>query len=202
MPNKIPHRKKVRHYHEPGDFHELTFSCYHRMPLLTNDAFRQHLARSIDDALVSEDFRLVSFVFMPEHVHLLVYPTRNVATTESVPRFLTAVKNPCSQNIKADLERSGSRLLNRLIVRERPGRTVFRFWQEGPGYDRNLQTETSVMAAIEYIHLNPVRRKLVETAMQWRWSSARWYASDGADIDELLPTIHGPPPELFGLGGS
>lgn len=194
------HRKTIKHYHEPGDIHELTFTCYHRTPLLTNDAYRTHLARSIDNALVEEEFRLIAFVFMPEHVHMLVYPARNDATAECIPRFLAAVKNPCSKNIKSDLEKSGSRLLQRLTVRERPGRTVFRFWQEGPGYDRNLQTEAYVMSAIEYIHLNPVRRRLVKRAVDWRWSSARWYASDGADIDELLPTIHGPPPGLFGVG--
>jgi len=34
------HRKQVRHFHEPGDHHGLTFSCYRRMPLLTNDEWR------------------------------------------------------------------------------------------------------------------------------------------------------------------
>ena len=36
MPSSTPHRKRIRHYHEPGELHECTFSCY-RMPLLTND---------------------------------------------------------------------------------------------------------------------------------------------------------------------
>jgi len=40
--------KRVKHYHEPGDLHELTFSCYRRMPLLTNDAWPAYLAESID----------------------------------------------------------------------------------------------------------------------------------------------------------
>jgi putative transposase len=166
MARKKPHRKKVKHYHEPGDFHELTFSCYHRMPLLTNDTWRRYLSESIEEACSIEEFRLVAFVFMPEHVHLLVYPTRSDADADCISRFLAAVKQPCSQNVKADMEASGSRLLKRLTGRERPGRTVFRFWQEGPGYDRNLQTESAVMATIEYIHLNPVRRKLVQTATQ------------------------------------
>ena len=39
------HRKLVKHYHEPGDFHELTFSCYKRTPLLTNDDWRRRLSR-------------------------------------------------------------------------------------------------------------------------------------------------------------
>jgi putative transposase len=193
----MPHRKTIRHYHEPGDFHELTFSCYRRMPLLTNDAWRCHFARGLDAALVAEQFHLIAFVVMPEHVHLLVWPSRPDAAAEQISRFLIAVKVYASQQVKADLERSVSRLLSKLIVRERPGRTVFRYWQEGPGYDRNLQNEETVSASIEYIHMNPVRRGLCTAAVDWRWSSARWYVSEGTHVDASLPTIHGPPPELF-----
>jgi putative transposase len=69
------HRKTVRHFEEPGHLHELTFSCYQRMPLLTNDDWRVKLARSIDEANAESAVELAAFVFMPEHVHLLVYPT-------------------------------------------------------------------------------------------------------------------------------
>ena len=47
------HRKRVKHFHEPGDLHELTFSCYRRMPLLTNDDWRYRLARSLDAMLAA-----------------------------------------------------------------------------------------------------------------------------------------------------
>ena len=70
-----PHRKQVRHFHEPGDFHELTFSCYRRMPLLTNADWRCRLSGCVDAALEEASFQLVAFVYMPEHIHLLVYPT-------------------------------------------------------------------------------------------------------------------------------
>ena len=46
----MAHRKTVRHFHEPGHLHELTFSCYRRMPLLTNDSWREKLARCVDAA--------------------------------------------------------------------------------------------------------------------------------------------------------
>jgi putative transposase len=73
------YRKKVKHYHEAGDFHELTFSCYRRMPLLTNDLWRMDLAEAIDRSMFRHRFALVAYVFMPEHVHLLVTPlTGNV----------------------------------------------------------------------------------------------------------------------------
>ena len=35
------HRKRIPQYHDPGHIHELTFSCFHRWPLLTND-YLQH----------------------------------------------------------------------------------------------------------------------------------------------------------------
>jgi putative transposase len=53
------------------------------------------------------------------------------------------------------------------------------------------------MAAVEYIHENPVKRKLCKSIDQWKWSSARFYSSDGQTIDEDLPTITKLPPELF-----
>ena len=121
------HRKTVKHYHEPGDCHELTFSCYRRMPLLTNDPWRKLLARQIDTANERHAFRLVAFVFMPEHLHLLVYP---VGESE-VSDLLKAIKKPFSFRIKGLLKEQNSPLLNRLTIRERPGKMSFRYWQEG-----------------------------------------------------------------------
>ena len=68
------HRKTVKHFHEAGQLHELTFSCYQRRPLLTNDTWREKLATCVEAAGDESAVDLVAFVFMPEHVHLLVYP--------------------------------------------------------------------------------------------------------------------------------
>ena len=172
MPPTRPHRKLVKHYHEPGDLHELTFSCYKRQRLLTNDLWRRELARSVDAANEEHQVRLAAFVFMPEHVHLLVLPTR---PEPAIDRYLASIKQPFSKWVKQQLIAAKSALLSRLTVQERPGKTCFRFWQEGPGYDRNLSTTESIEAAIEYIHMNSVRRGLVKRAIDWKWSSASWY---------------------------
>jgi putative transposase len=175
---------------------------------------------AIDRAISSHHFALVAFVLMPEHVHLLVYfrgqaakslaapnrrqwhpvaspPNSTPSIVDELSRLLADVKRPFSGRIKKILAKEGSPLLSRLTVMERPGKPAFRFWQEGPGYDRNLSSQETVLAAIDYIHLNPVRRDLVARAVDWKWSSARWYASDRKDCDPGLPTIHGPPAELF-----
>ena len=194
MKRAASHRKLVRHYNEAGDCHELTFSCYQRWPLLTNDAWREKLSRSIDRAMVGHVFWLVAFVYMPEHVHLLVFPTDPQSEVE---KLLYAVKRPYSYRIKQLLIQAKSPLLERLTVQERPGKMVFRYWQAGPGYDRNLSTPEAVASSIEYIHLNPVRRGLVVDPLQWRWSSCRFYASDGKEHDPALPEIHPLPAEFW-----
>jgi putative transposase len=110
---------------------------------------------------------------------------------------LSAIKRPFSGRIKRILVEHRSPLLRRLTVQERPGKLAFRYWQEGPGYDRNLSQESTVMAAINYIHDNPVRRRLVQSPTEWKWSSARWYAADKQHVDADLPTIHGLPTDFF-----
>jgi len=186
-----PHRKLVKHFHEPGDLHELTFSCYKRQPLLTNDAWREQLAHCIDAAGQQHEMRLAAFVFMPEHVHLLVVPT---GSEPAIDLYLARIKQPFSKWMKQRLVGVESSLINRLTAKERPGKTCFRFWQEGPGYDRNLTTPSVIEAAIEYIHMNPVRRGLVNRAVDWKWSSASWYLLDPPRQQRLgLPMVHGLP---------
>ncbi len=186
------HRKRIRHYHDPGHIHELTFSCYHRWPLLTNNAWRGMLAESIDRAMEGHRYRLTAFVFMPEHVHLMIYP---LPEADTIDALLKAIKRPFSYRVKQLLLQSRSRLLERLTVQQRPGVKTFRYWQEGPGYDRNLVKPSTVLAAIDYLHHNPVRRGFVGRAVDWKWSSARYYWHDPPQQQAGLPTIHSLPPE-------
>jgi putative transposase len=194
MTSNPPHRKLIRHFHEPGDVHELTFSCYQRMPILTNNSWRAKLSECINEACDELRCHLAAFVYMPEHVHLLVW---GMEAREQVSAFLSRVKQPLSIFVRADLEAVQSQLLARLMARERPGKIVFRFWQEGPGFDRNLFTTKAVQASIDYIHVNPVKRGLCATARDWRWSSARFYETDGLERDPLLPRITPLPAEFW-----
>lgn len=187
----MAHRKTVRHFHEIGHLHELTFSCYRRMPLLTNNLWRAKLARCIDAAGQETAIELVAFVFMPEHIHLLVYPrTEN----PSISLYLARIKQPFSKQIKHILDEQSSPLRSKLTVQERPGKKCFRFWQEGPGYDRNLFSVEGISASLEYIHNNPINRGLCRVAVDWKWSSARYYLDAPAQRQHSdLPMIHGLP---------
>jgi putative transposase len=162
------------------------------MPLLSSEARCGYLADCIEVACDQLRLALGAFVFMPNHVHLLMH---SVKDAKEVSDFLSQVKRSCSVKVKRDLVARQSTLLGRLTVDERPGKQSFRFWQEGPGYDRNLQSASTVEASIEYIHLNPVRRGLVSVADDWRWSSARFYSTDGSEKCHPMATRF--PAEFF-----
>ncbi len=182
--------KTLQRVHDPGDCHELTFSCFQRLPLL-NETRLALLAECLTNALRICDLNLVAFVFMPEHVHLIVYP-ENPAKPQ-ISRFLKALKQPVSQQVRNRLIGEKDPLINRLTLKRRTGKLEFHFWQQGPGYDRNLNSVDAVLAAIDYVHLNPVRRGLCTRPEDWLWSSAAHYADVTAPKDKRLPPIHGLP---------
>jgi len=116
-------------------------------------------------------FELVAFVYMLEHVHLLVFP---LTDEPDIGSYLALVKQPLSRFVKSKLEESNSTLQKKLTIRERPGNFCFRYWQEGPGFDRNLFSLEAIQASIDYIHRNPVERGLCPRATDWKWSGARY----------------------------
>ncbi len=189
-----PHRKQVRHFDEPGHVHELTFSCYRRRPLLVEDRVRVVFCEALGRAIQKHEFRLLAFVVMPEHVHPLVHP-RTVRS--QISELLFAIKRPSSHRIKMYFRQTAPEILHSLTIRQRPGVEAFRFWQEGPGYDRNLTTSQTILAAIDTIHLNPVRRGLCERAIDWKWSSARDHILPNLPSDPDLPQLTPVPPNLL-----
>ena len=167
---KPPIFRTARRYDIPGHAHFLTFSCYRRLPLLTNDKWRRWLADSIKEACCTLNIALWAYVFMPEHVHLLIWPRQE---DYSISAFLKAVKQSVAVRALNQLKRESSSLLRELAV-EKSGRVTHRFWQAGGGYDLNIWSMKKVREKAHYCHRNPVIRGLVTEPTNWRWSSFRW----------------------------
>lgn len=174
-------RHRRRSINEPGHAHELTFSCYRRYEFLKAERTCIWLAKALDEARHEHDYLLWAYVFMPEHVHLVVCPRERIY---KVSNFLQAVKAPVDKEAIAYLRVESPEWIPRL-TRRRGSRIERLFWQSGGGYDRNIDEPRTLQAMIDYTHLNPVRRKLVERADDWKWSSASWYCSGAAPI--LVP---------------
>jgi len=136
-------------------------------------------------------------VIMLEHVHLLIWRKRahyNVST------ILSEIKLPVSRQAMNYLRETDSPFLERL-TRQRGKRTESLFWQSGGGYDRNIDDPRTLWKVLEYIHLNPVRRGLVELAEAWRWSSAGQNSERG-DVFPASPLSVDPIPSAWCIDGN
>jgi len=168
-------------FHVPGQAHELTFTCYRRYPFLKAERTCGWLAETIEEARTSLDLSLWAFVFMPDHVHLILRPYR---AEVDIATILRAIKGPVGRRAIWYLEVFAPEWLPR-ITRVRGGRPERLFWQSGGGHDRNIDEPKTLQRMVDYLHMNPVRRGLVERSSDWRWSSAGWF--EGRRTNDLRP---------------
>jgi putative transposase len=197
----LPPRKRVKHF-DNGEPHFLTFSCYRRLQLLSKDRTRRWLIDAIAEARTIHGFHLWAWVIMPEHVHLLLWPPFDMIGVEEVGSpgesrkgliqgILSSIKTPVGMKGIAYLKKHAPEYLQNLSF-ENENRSYHRFWQAGSGYDENVCETLTLHRIIEYIHMNPVRRGLVERPEQWEWSSARdWmgFAGSPIQVDRTIPPL-------------
>lgn len=148
-------------WNETGHTHFLTFCTDQRKPYLANDAVCELLAASILRAQEIHNFAVLAYVFMPDHVHLAVYPLNEAYDISAI---LKSIKLSSSKKVK-----NAGYIRNVL-------------WESGGGYDRNVSQVKTRREVIRYILENPVRKGLVEQSVEYRWSSARWYLL-GEEVD-------------------
>jgi putative transposase len=173
------YRKRCKRYDIAGHAHCLTFSCFHNRSFLAQNRCCEWLAEALERARRRKLFDLWAYVFMPEHVHLILLPEQGIR----ISAILTAIKSSTSKRAVLCLHKNAPEFLSEMVDAQPSGRSSYRFWQRGGGYDRNLRSLKDVYEKIDYIHANPVRRGLVEAPDQWFWSSYRaWQTGEDTPI--------------------
>jgi putative transposase len=152
----------LKRFYGQNHLHFVTFSCYHRLPLLSSARSRNLFVESLGEIHDRYEFALVGYVVMPEHVHLLIGEPK-VGTPSTVLRVL---KKRASQRM-GDL-------------------SLPRFWQSR-FYDFNVWSRKKRVEKLLYMHLNPVKRGLVAHPADWPWSSFGFYKDGSAGLVGIDP---------------
>lgn len=156
--------KGLKRYYGRGDLHFLTFSCYQRRALLTTQRARALFVRELARVRREYGFRLAGYVVMPNHVHLLM--------SEPAKGTVSTVLQMLKQRVARKM-RKGSK-------RKRIGQMEFAFEDRVDGasafwqarfYDFNVYSRGKLKEKLNYMHANPVIRKLVKHPRDWPWSS-------------------------------
>ena len=119
-----------------------------------------------------QEFRVLGYVFMPDHMHLLLWPFG----TGSIPEIMRDYKKLTSTRIMRQAEVEGMEDWLAALGRagEETGRSANKVWQDSH-WDVHVYTERVLRQKLTYMHGNPVRDGLVERPEEYLWSSFRNY---------------------------
>ena len=154
---------KRRVYDDERHAQFITFSCYKRRKLLDHDRAKKIVIGTLGSQLATHYGLCIGFVIMPEHVHCLVW----FDEPGHLSPFMNHWKDQTSLKIKNLYQRELTQYWSTIDETD-PA------WQ-ARYYPFNVFTEKKLVEKLDYMHLNPVRRGLVSRAVDWKWSSARWY---------------------------
>ncbi|MHC5038756.1 MAG: REP-associated tyrosine transposase [Planctomycetota bacterium] len=93
-------------------------------------------------------WKLLGFVVMPDHYHALIH----IGNRKNLSGIMESLGKYSAQKIN------------------RMRKVTGRFWQDG-FHDHRIRPHEDLNHFLDYMHLNPVRAKLVENPEEWPYSS-------------------------------
>lgn len=121
-----------------------------RKPIFGDSKFADIVLEAILFGKRQHWYYLLSFVIMPDHMHLIIIPE-----DKAISECMKSIKGFSSRQINEVFGRKGS------------------IWQNG-FYDYILDSEEKVLSRIKYVEENPVRKGIVVHSEDYSWSSARY----------------------------
>ena len=169
----------------------VTWTIVDWLPLFAEPAYRQMILNALDYLREKKHTQLNAFVVMPTHIHAVLWPDDGI----NLSNVTRDIKRFTSREISRQAKRYGSDQVIEAFERARWANRAqttsqYQVWQEG-SHAEAIFTEKFARQKIDYIHMNPVKAGLVQTAVEWPYSSARAY---------LLEEETYPPTDLLVVG--
>ncbi len=120
---------------------------------------------------------------MPNHVHLVVAPSDG-----QIRKLVQKIKSLSARYLIRYLKTSGEDKLLTALRKAAvgPKRDTYQVWQDG-FHAVPLWSDWMIRKKIDYIHANPLRKRLVKSAKDYAWSSFCGYYGVGKATVPLDP---------------
>jgi len=151
------------------------------LALLQSERYFSLLYDSLNFVNKKYNAQIVAYVFMPNHIHLIIYFIKD----NYLSSYMRDFKKFTSVQIRTYLESDGHiELLNQLRYADRQQK--FKVWMDR--FDDVVIRSTKVLLTkMQYIHFNPVKKELVKIPEDYLHSSAGFYLKEQV---ARLPILH------------
>jgi putative transposase len=136
-----------------GELHLITCNCFLREPKLELEKHRNLFVRLLEEVRAKFYFNVAGYVVMPNHFRLLMVEPGVDTAANSVETLLQRYQRRYNTS----------------------ARSTEQAW-ELPYSDAHVFGRERILRQVEGMHEEPVKAGLVESAIEWEWSSARAYA--------------------------
>jgi REP-associated tyrosine transposase len=177
---------RQRHFYGLNPLHDLTTSTSRRARLFDSKRFQRNFVTVLGDLRAELGFRIVGYVLMPEHFHLLIWPSNLANPTQIMQKLEGRTAHFVLSNLRRNLQFPWcQRMLERVTLPSTVhARAHFRVWQRR-FYDMNIWSEKKRFEKLNYLHGNPGKRRLVNSPEEWPGSSFRFYPLDDASLIKM-----------------
>lgn len=158
----------------------ITSTVNGRIPLFRNDEISKILINNLRLAKGKYNFKLLAYVIMPDHWHLLIYFDKG----KDCLSFIRDFKRFSSLEISTYLENNNKGLVDKFRSNTRR-KVKFSIWKEQARVFP-LGDLDKIKEKLDYIHNNPVKGRLVDHPDEYLLSSASFYYNGnyvGPEID-------------------
>jgi putative transposase len=161
--------------------HFTTCSCYRRWPLFASARVKNLFVKILGEVRDRYGFALVGYVVRPNHIHLIISePAKGTPST-----VMQVLKQRVSRRLRRKPRKKVSSQQLRLPFRHAHD-SLPQFWQPR-FYDFNVWSQGKFVEKLHYMHLNPLKRKLVAHPRDWPWSSYSFYAKKEIGLVRIDP---------------
>jgi putative transposase len=173
---------KMPRYNLENYCHFVTTKTFQNSKIFSNDKAAEILIQVILDVKGKLNFRLMAFVVMPDHIHLMLVPDKR-NTISDVMRHIKGRfarrYNKVSRGINSpdygvqDLRVGNSSPLHKPGTHRAGNSSLpeFKLWQES-FYDHVIRNKKEFVQRLNYVKYNPVRVGLAEKPEDYKYSSA------------------------------
>lgn len=170
------HSKKMPKF--PEGFHFVTLIINQRTPLFKDERFATIAREVLHFYQERGDYELIGYVIMPDHIHFVCDPIKNISET------VRDIKKYIAKKVVEYFTQHDKELLSHFRKAEPAKRRHFyQIWQRD-FYDFNIISQKKLNEKIRYMYENPLRQGLSTNVLAYPYSDAHRYFGSG---DPNLP---------------
>ena len=167
----------------PEHLYFITTAAIRHASVFRRDVIKRILVDSLNTGRILGQYELYAFVIMPNHIHIIVRCLGKYQPKDVVREYKKATARLILRHFEAEGNDEALEQLAQVVARS--NQQNFAVWE--PEYQaKNVFSPSFLQQKLNYIHNNPLqpRWRLAESAENYIWSSARFYADLG---NALIP---------------